>query len=88
MKHLYDIDINDYTNDSASPVLRASQTSQENNKVTESEYDEFKKLMQQLDNDDFDFKSEMPEFYNDSIPNLKSLQAIREDSPEAVEYNE
>lgn len=45
-------------------------------------------MLQQLDNDDFDFKSEMPEFYNDSIPNLKSLQAIREDSPEAVEYNE
>lgn len=58
------------------------------NETSASEYEEFKKLLQQLDDNDFDFKSEMPEFYNDSIPELKSLQAIREDSPEAVEYNE
>lgn len=48
------------------------------------------KLLQQLENDDFDFKSDEPvfDFSDDRIPNLKSLQAIREDSPEAAEFNE
>jgi len=44
--------------------------------------------MRELEMEDFDYSSEMPEFYNDRQPNLKSLQAVREDSPEAVEYNE
>jgi hypothetical protein len=46
--------------------------------------------LQQLENDDFDFKSDEPvfDFSDDRIPNFKSLQAIREDSPEAAEFNE
>lgn len=47
-------------------------------------------LLRQLENNDFDFNNDEPEYNisDDRIPNLKSLQAIREDSPEAAEYNE
>jgi hypothetical protein len=46
--------------------------------------------LQQLENDDFDFKSDEPvfDFSDDRIPNLISLQAIIEDSPEAAEFYE
>jgi hypothetical protein len=47
-------------------------------------------VLRQLENNDFDFNNDEPEYNisDDRIPNLKSLQAIREDSPEAAEYNE
>jgi len=47
-------------------------------------------LLRQLEYNDFDFNNDEPEYNisDDRIPNLKSLQAIREDSPEAAEYNE
>jgi hypothetical protein len=64
------------------PVLRASPQSDDD------QLEEYSKLMRELEMEDFDYSSEMPEFYNDRQPNLKSLQAVREDSPEAVEYNE
>jgi hypothetical protein len=64
------------------PVLGAS------SQFDDDLLEEYSKLMRKLEMEDFDNSSEMPEFYNDRQPDLKSLQAVREDSPEAVEYNE
>ena len=64
------------------PVLGAS------SQFDNDQLEEYSKLMRKLEMEDFDKSSEMPEFYNDRQPDLKSLQTVREDSPEAVEYNE
>ena len=64
------------------PVLRAYPQSDDD------QLEEYNKLMRELEMEDFDYSSEMPEFYNERQPILKKIQAEREDLPEAVEYNE